>query len=301
MNEYDFLIALNNYLGFNFDGPTKLVGDIQGIVFEVGIDIVGTLRAHTAVRLFGDDPYTDHIESAYAKTQSFISYNIDHENIDLIIDSNQLSDEKAFDICQDLNAFAGVLASLMYKSDPQQKDIAERLDEARAAQQQAMIYPNKEELELALPKHFLRGMFGAVVGAVIGILAWLILAAVNYLTPFVFGAILLCALPIIFYELFSKEKTSAIEISFCLFITIVALLVGDRFTWVMALVQYYEINMDQAYWEVPYLVQDGVYDAVEYYRDYVIMFLPLVILYFIIIRNYITGGASVIQILKKRK
>ena len=30
MNNYDFFIELNNYLGFNFDGPLKLVGNIKG-------------------------------------------------------------------------------------------------------------------------------------------------------------------------------------------------------------------------------------------------------------------------------
>lgn len=301
MNNYDFFIELNNYLSFNFDGPLKLVGEIQGIVFEVLYDNVGTLKAHTAVRLFGDDPYPDHIESAYAKTQAFMFYNLDHENIDLVIDANQLSEEKAFDICQDLNAFAGCLSALMYKSGAEQKDIAERLDEARAAQQQAMIYPDKDELDKPLPDHFLRGMFGAVIGAAVGILAWLVLAIVNYMWPYVLGAVLLCALPIIFYELFSKEKTSSLEISFCLFITTVALLIGDRINWAVTLIRYYAITFQQAYLEVPYLVEDGIYDAMEYYRDYIIMFLPLVILYFIILRNYITGGKSVIQLLKKKQ
>lgn len=301
MNNYDFFIELNNYLGFNFDGPLKLVGNIKGIVFEVLYDNVGTLKAHTAVRLFGDDPYTEHIESAYAKTQAFMDYNIDHENVDLIIDQNQLSEDKAFDICQDLNAFADCLAALMYKSDAEQKDIAERLDEARIAQQQAMIYPDKEELEKHLPDHYIRGMFGAVIGAMVGILLWLVLAVLNYMWPYVLGAIVLCALPIVFYEMFSKEKTSAVEISFCLFITTVALLLGNRLNWAVTLMRYYVISFDLAYREVPFLVEDGIYDAIEYYRDYIIMFVPLAIFYFIVIRNYITGGKSVTQLLKKKK
>ncbi|MBR4431260.1 MAG: hypothetical protein IKS75_08195 [Clostridiales bacterium] len=301
MNNYDFFIELNNYLGFNFDGPLKLVGNIKGIVFEVLYDNVGTLKAHTAVRLFGDDPYTEHIESAYAKTQAFMDYNIDHENVDLIIDQNQLSEDKAFDICQDLNAFAECLAALMYKSDAEQKDIAERLDEARIAQQQAMIYPDKEELEKHLPDHYIRGMFGAVIGAMVGILLWLVLAVLNYMWPYVLGAIVLCALPIVFYEMFSKEKTSAVEISFCLFITTVALLLGNRLNWAVTLMRYYVISFDLAYREVPFLVEDGIYDAIEYYRDYIIMFVPLAIFYFIVIRNYITGGKSVTQLLKKKK
>lgn len=300
MNNYDFLVALNNYLGFSFDGPAKLVGEIQGIVFEVLTDNVGTLKVHTAVRLFGDDPFPDHIESAYGKLQSFMFYNMEHENIDLVIDSNQLSDEKAFDICQDMNTFAGDLAALMYKSDPQQKDIAVRLEEARTAQQQAMIYPDKEELERHLPRNLVRGMFGAIVGAMVGSLAWLVLSVLNYMWPYIVGAVIMCALPVIFYELFSKEKTSAFEISFCLFITVVALLVCDRFIWAFTLLRYYSITFAQAYWEVPYLVEDGIYDATEFYKDYVIMFLPLVILYFIIIRNYITGGKTVMQLLKKK-
>ena len=301
MNNYDFFIELNNYLGFNFDGPLKLVGNIKGIVFEVLYDNVGTLKAHTAVRLFGDDPYTEHIESAYAKTQAFMDYNIDHENVDLIIDQNQLSEDKAFDICQDLNAFAECLAALMYKSDAEQKDIAERLDEARIAQQQAMIYPDKEELEKHLPDHYIRGMFGALIGAMVGILLWLVLAVLNYMWPYVLGAIVLCALPIVFYEMFSKEKTSAVEISFCLFITTVALLLGNRLNWAVTLMRYYVISFDLAYREVPFLVEDGIYDAIEYYRDYIIMFVPLAIFYFIVIRNYITGGKSVTQLLKKKK
>ena len=301
MNNYDFFIELNNYLGFNFDGPLKLVGNIKGIVFEVLYDNVGTLKAHTAVRLFGDDPYTEHIESAYAKTQAFMDYNIDHENVDLIIDQNQLSEDKAFDICQDLNAFADCLAALMYKSDAEQKDIAERLDEARIAQQQAMIYPDKEELEKHLPDHYIRGMFGALIGAIVGILLWLVLAVLNYMWPYVLGAIVLCALPIVFYEMFSKEKTSAVEISFCLFITTVALLLGNRLNWAVTLMRYYVISFDLAYREVPFLVEDGIYDAIEYYRDYIIMFVPLAIFYFIVIRNYITGGKSVTQLLKKKK
>ena len=243
MNNYDFFIELNNYLGFNFDGPLKLVGNIKGIVFEVLYDNVGTLKAHTAVRLFGDDPYTEHVETAYAKTQAFKCYNIDHENVDLIIDANQLTEDKAFDICQDLNAFAECLAALMYKSDQEQKDIAERLDEARTAQQQAMIYPDKEELEKHLPDHFIRGMFGALIGAIVGILLWLVLAILNFMWPYVLGAVVLCALPIVFYEMFSKEKTSAVEISFCLFITTIALMLGDRINWAVTLMRYYATSV----------------------------------------------------------
>ena len=114
------------------------------------------------------------------------------------------------------------------------------------------------------------------------------------------GAVVLCALPIVFYEMFSKAKTSPVEISFCLFITTVALLLGDRINWSVTLMRYYVISFDLAYREVPYLVQDGIYDAMEYYRDYIIMFVPLVILYFIIFRNYITGGKTVLQLLKKK-
>ena len=62
-----------------------------------------------------------------------------------------------------------------------------------------------------------------------------------------------------------------------------------------------DITFEQAYWEVPYLVEDGFVDSMDYYQDYIVIVIALVLFAVIFFTNYIRGGLTVSQMLAKRK
>ena len=305
MDQFSFLIELNNYLGFTLNRMTSSCsGDVSGIHYVIYFSDAFTLRARTFVRLFGDDPFEDHIKSAFEKLKFFKAYSQNHDLIELEVGINECSEDIAFSICEDINSFSETLSSLGYKAAPEEKDINERLAEARD-EQQAFLMSNAREVEekrKPLPEHFLRGMLGALIGAGCGMALWMLLSFVNYMVPFLLGTLIVVILPIILYEVFSKVKTSALQIVFCLFITVIALLLGDRLTWVFTLQNWYEdITFAQAYWEVPYLIEDGIVEPMDYYQDYIAMFGMLLFVYGGIIINYIRNGRNIAELMSAMK
>ena len=120
--------------------------------------------------------------------------------------------------------------------------------------------------------------------------------------PFVLGAVLVVIAPILLYEVFTKEKTSAVQITICLFFSGVGLLLGDRLIWTFDLLRNFdEVTFEQAYWEVPYLVEDGFVNSTDYYQDIIVIIAALVIFTIIFFGNYIKGGLTVTELLSKRK
>lgn len=304
MDKYNFLAELINYLDFKFAGLGKVSGERDGISSEIFFADDDRLMVRTSVRLFGDLPYKDHIESVFQKLSYFDSYSLNEDVIELL--SVEVSDvDFAFNVSQDIILFFKEMADLGYKDSKPAQDINERLEEARQAQQDMLgITPvhTDDEAERALPARIGFGILGAVIGAAVSMGIWVVLSMLNYMFPFVFGAILVVMTPLILYELLSGQKTSAVQIGICLFLSVVALLLGDRIIWSLNLLDWYhDIDFSMAYWEVPYLVEDGIVEAFDYYRDYLVMFAPVLIFYFIVIRNYLTGGMTVRELMAKRR
>lgn len=303
MDRYNFLAELNNYLDFKFAGLGKVSGERNGIYSEIFFADDDRLMVRTSVRLFGDLPYKDHIEGVFQKLSSFHSYSLNEDEIELL--SVEITDvDSAFNVSQDVILFFKEMADLGYKDSTPARDINERLEEARQAQQEMLgvtsVHPD-DETERALPSRIGFGILGAVIGASVSMGIWIVLSMLNYMFPFVFGAIVVVMAPLVLYELFSGQKTSAIQIGICLFLSVVALLLGDRIIWSLNLLDWYhDIDFAMAYWEVPYLVEDGIVEAFDYYRDYIVMFAPVLLFYFIVIRNYLTGGMTVRELMTKR-
>ena len=308
MDNREFLQTLNDYLVFNNAGPGKIAGEIKSFRYEICFVSSNLLNVHTAVKLFGDAPFKDHIENAFSQLDSFTSYTLDNDNIDLLADLSVLSEDAAFSITANLTTFSEALASYGYKSSfPEPRRTVdwvtgEAQQEHPEIIQQPEIQDEEEEPELALPKRFGFGMLGAFIGAAVGMGFWVLISMLNYMFPFILGAIIVVLLPLIFYELFAKTKTSALQLGFCLFLSVVGLLLGDRLIWTFNLLSWYDdITFSTAYWEVPHIVEDGIVDAFDYYQDYIVMIGSLLIFYVMIVINYIKGGKTILELLSSGK
>ena len=305
MDTFSFLTELNNYLDFKHAGLGKISGESSGIHLDIFFSDYDRLTVRTSVRLFGDLPFKDHVESAFQNLSAFQSYSLNEDVIELL--SDELTNvDYAFNVSQDIISFSKTLADLGYKSSvssPDAKAVTDGAVQTLLGMQGFTSVQKDENLMRALPPRVGLGILGAVIGAAVSMGIWILISLMlNYVWPFAFGAILVVIAPLLCYELFSRQKTSAVQIMVCLFLTVVALLLGERLIWAFNLLDwYYNIDFSTAYWEVPYLVEDEIVEAFDYYRDYLIMAVPLVIFYFMIIRNYFTGGMTVMEMMSKRK
>lgn len=303
MDSRDFLIELNSSLNFHFAGQNIITGTYGGFVYEIGFEPDGRLKVHTVVRLFGDLPLEEHIEEAYRKLSSFSSYTLTEDNLDLYADAEVLDEDKAFSITVDISSFSGTLNAFGYKNpEAPEPEIETEPVQQQTYQNQVVSQPEPDEPEPHLPRKIGLGILGAIVGTAASMGLWILLAMTNYMMPFVFGAVLVVILPILLYEVFTKEKTSAVQITISLFFSAVGLILGDRLIWTFDLMKNFDdITFEQAYWEVPYLVEDGFVDSMDYYQDYIVIVIALVLFAVIFFSNYIRGGLTVSQMLAKRK
>ena len=304
MDAYGFFVELKNYLGFAFDGDNKIAGNLNGLDFEICFPSYGQLRAHSVLRLFGDEPFKDHIESAFQKLDFFKSYSLVNDNVFLFADTLELNEDTAFSIAQDLTSFSTSLSAMGYKSVTEENAAASPAPGTNAYYEKLMEQQGiKADVNpLDLPKNMGKGIAGALLGTVGAVLIWFLLGMTNYSTPFIIGAVAVATAPIILYELFSKERTSSFQIGLCLFLSLLGIFVGERFIWAVTLLFWYDdITFDMAYREVPYLIEDGIVERFDYYKDYIICFAALAIMYFVIIRNYLTGGKTVKELLTAKR
>lgn len=305
MDEYGFFVELKNYLGFAFDGDNKIAGNINGLDYEICFASYGTLRVHSVMRLFGDEPFKDHIENAFQKLEFFKSYSLVSDNVFLFVDTFELTEDTAFSITQDLTSFSASLAALGYKSVNEGSVAAAAPAAGTAAYYEQVMEKQgikRDEHLLDLPKKIPLGLAGALLGTAGSVLIWFLLSMMNYTMSYVLGAVLVVTVPIVMYELFSKERTSAFQIAICLFLSLLGIFVGERFIWAVTLLFWYDdISFKMAYFEVPYLIEDGIVEAFDYYKDYVICFAALAIMYFVIIRNYLKGGMTIREMLSAKR
>ena len=304
MDKYGFMLELNNCLGFRFIEGGNISGEIKGLQYEIFFINGNSLFVRTRVRLFGDVPFRDHIEKTFKELKSFESFTLAEDIITLHADASQLSEDDAFTMSEDITIFSEKLLEAGYKDSTPAKPIDERFEEAKRSYQNETANPvivYDENPEAAIPGRVGFGITGALIGAAVAMLLWIVLSLFNYMMPYVLGAVLVVAVPLIVYELFSGVRTSAFQIGTCLFISGFALFMGERLIWTFTLLRWYsDISFVRAYREVPYMIQDEIVSANDYYIDYIIIFAALVLFYIVIFRNYITGGMTVSDMLKKR-
>lgn len=299
---YGFFVELNNYLGFKFVSSNVVAGECGGLYYELCFISYGSLKVHTEPRLFGDDPYRPHIEDAFGKLRFFKSYTLVNGNVELFVDVTDVTEDTAFSIMEDLTSFSETLSALGYKCTVPQSPVFEPQKSEPVTQYDQMSYQQTDdsgEDSRALPRRIPLGILGALLGMAGGLLIWVTLSLTNYMVAFVLGIVIAVMLPIILYEVFSREKTSAVEIGICLFVTLLLIFLGDRLIWTFDLLRWYEdITFSQAYYEVPYMVEDEIVEAFSYYEDYIIALAALILFYFIVIRNYLKGLPSVLATVK---
>lgn len=303
MDTYEFLVELNNYLGFRFINSNIVAGDFGGLYYEISVVPDVFLKVHSEIRLFGDDPFKDHIKAAFEKLKFFKTYSLVNANLDLVIEPVTLSEDTAFSIMEDLTSFSETLTALGYKS-VSSGDKGAAKEETDSVPGQVAANPNVSDKEdkPALPANMLRGIAGALIGTAGATFVWFLLAMTNYMSPFVIGAVLVAAVPVIMYELFSQERTSAFQIGICMFFSLLGIFIGERLIWTYTLIMWYrDITFEQAYYEIPHIVEDGIVEKFDYYKDYLVCFAALAIMYFVIIRNYLTGGKTINELLTSRK
>ncbi len=300
MDKYSYLVELNNFLDYKFAGIGAVSGDSCGIRFVIYFAEENRLTVTATVRLFGDLPFRDHIDGAFKKLSSFYSYSLEEDRIELF--SEEIKDnDSALNLSEDITLFARTLSELGYKDAAPQKDSDEKAADTLSEQEALGIIPIREEPE-AVPSRTLFGIFGGLLGAAGSLILFIGLGYLDYLWPYVLGAVIVVLAPAVCYELLSKQKTSSVQIVICLFLSVVVLLLGDRIIWSIGLMNSFsDIDFEMAYFEVPYLVEDGFIEASDYYRGYFIMFIPLVIFYFIFIWNYLRGGMTILQLMTAKR
>lgn len=298
------MVELNNYLGFTFKNPEKLAGNLGGFEYEIYYSEIGELVAYTNVRLFGDLPYEDHIKSAFDKLTAFKSYTLNDDNIELYMNVSDNGEEVAFSITEDLTSFSATLSSMGYKTVEKEKPVTASSGETKTVYD--IVKEQQEESRKAimhpLPDRLPLGILGALIGTAAGLGIWILLSMTNYVYTFVIGIVVAVMLPMVLFEFFSRDKTSSVQIGVCMFLTLFMIIFGDRLIWTFDLMRWYsDITFSQAFYEVPYMIEDEIVEAFSYYEDFIIAFSAMAILYFIVIKNYISGKNTLLEIFSARK
>ncbi|PWJ70498.1 hypothetical protein B0O40_0338 [Ruminococcaceae bacterium R-25] len=300
MDKYAFLLELNSNLAMKISG-NEITGDLGNLFINIAFTKDLDLCVSTKVFLFGDYPLKDHIQAAYDKTSCFSEYDLENENLELIVPRENLSMDTAFNISQDIIVFANTLNGYGYKSTESSIDIHGGKSTVRGEFYSEEIKEDLEKTPIYLKSPRMGwGILGAVIATIVSLFLMVVAGMVNswffYLPAIFIGAVL----PLLLYEIFAKERVCLIGIGVCLVLTIFAMLMGDRFIWTMNLIDWIPgATFAQAYAEVPYLVEDEVVTAEMYYRDFFVMGFAVVFVYLITFLNFIVMKVTIADWFKK--
>lgn len=301
MDKYAFLLELNTNLEMKISG-NEINGDLGYLTFRISFTPDVSLRVHTKAYLFGDYPMKDHIQSAFEKTSSFADYILEDDNIDLYIPHENLSMDAAFNIAQDILAFANALASYGYKSTNSQIAFSGAASNLQGEYYSDMIKEEPEgpnELYLKSPRMGW-GILGAVIATVISLFLFVVAGMTNSWFFFIPAIIVVSFLALLLYEILAKERICLIGIIVCFCLTLFAMLLGDRLVWTMNLIDWIPgATFGQAFAEVPYLVEYQVVEFWDYAMDFVYMFSALAIVYLITMLNFLRTKCSIYEWFKK--
>ena len=303
MDKYAFLLELNSNLEMKITG-NEIKGDLGNLFFTISFTPDVDLRVYTKAYLFGDLPMADHIKSAYEKTSAFEDYLLEGENIVLLVPHEDLSMDSAFNIAQDIIAFANALASYGYKSKNSQIGFSGGASTLKGEYYSDLI--KEEEDGQAKKESYFKsarlgwGILGASIATVISLLLFVVSGMTNSWFFFIPAVCVVAVLPLLMYEIFAKERVCGIGIIVCFALTVFAMLMGDRLIWTMNLIDWIPgATFAQAFAEVPYLVKDEVITLGAYLRDFFLMFGAMAVVYLITVLNYFTMKLSIVEWFKK--
>ena len=301
MDKYAFLLELNANLEMKISG-NEINGDLGYLTFRISFTPDVSLRVHTKAYLFGDYPMKEHIQSAFEKTSCFADYILENENIDLYIQHEKLSVDAAFNIAQDILAFANALASYGYKSSNSQIAFSGAVSNLQGEYYSDMMKEEPEgpnEVYLKSPRMGW-GILGASIATIITLFLYVVAGMTNSWFFFIPAMIVGSFLALLLYEILAKERVCLIGIIVCFCLTVFAMILGDRLVWTMNLMDWVPgATFAQAFAEVPYLVEDGVVGFMDYAMDFIYMFSALAIVYLITILNFLRTKLSIIEWFKK--
>ena len=144
------------------------------------------------------------------------------------------------------------------------------------------------------------GILGAVIATLISLFLLIVSGMANSWFFFLPAVFIVAVLPLLLYEVFAKERVCLIGIGVCLVLTVFAMLMGDRLIWTVNLLDWAPgITIGQAYAEVPYLIEDEIVSAEQYYRDFFLMGFALAFVYLITFLNFIVMKLSISEWFKK--
>ena len=127
------------------------------------------------------------------------------------------------------------------------------------------------------------GILGAGIGTTVSLFLCLVAGMTNSWIFFIPAVFIVSFLQLALYELLAKERICFIGIIVCFVLTLFALLFGDRLVWTMNLIDYF-----------PELVA-----PMEYYRDFIIMFIFFGSVYLITFANFFVMKLSIFEWFKK--
>ena len=300
MDRYAFLLELNTNLNMKISDK-EIDGEVGGLLIKVCFTPDGSLRVNTKAYLGPHNALREDVEAAFNKTSSFADFLLENEVIDLFAPKETLSMDSAFNIAQDIMIFATTLTALGYKSTCSPIDI-----EGGGSTLEGEYYSDrlkdgnvKKEFYMKSPRMKM-GILGAVIGTFASLFLCVVAGMTNSWIFFIPAVFIVSFLQLALYELFAKERICFIGIIVCFFLTLFALLFGDRLVWTINLVDFFpELNLIEAYLEVPYLVEDGLAAPMEYYRDFIIMFIFFGSVYLITFANFFVMKLSIMDWFKK--
>lgn len=300
MDRYAFLLELNTGLNMKIS-DNEINGEISGLSIKVCFTPDGSLRVNTKAYLGPYNALREDIEAAFNKTSTFADFILENEVVDLFATKETLSVDSAFNIAQDIMIFATTLTALGYKSTCSPIDI-----EGGASTLEGEYYSDrikggevKKEFYMKSPR-MKWGILGAGIGTMVSLFLCVVAGMTNSWIFFIPAVFIVSFLQLALYELLAKERICFIGIIVCFVLTLFALLFGDRLVWTINLIDYFpELNLIEAYLEVPYLIKDGLVAPMEYHRDFIIMFIFFGSVYLITFANFFFMKLSIMEWFKK--
>ena len=300
MDRYAFLLELNTGLNMKIS-DNEINGDISGLSIKVCFTPDGSLRVSTKAYLGPANAFREDIEAAFNKTSTFADFLLENEVVDLFAPKETLSMDVAFNIAQDILIFATTLTALGYKSTSSPIDIEGGASTLQGEYISERLKGDDVKKDFYLKSPRMKwGILGAGIGTTVSLFLCLVAGMTNSWIFFIPAVFIVSFLQLALYELLAKERICFIGIIVCFVLTLFALLFGDRLVWTMNLIDYFpELNLIEAYLEVPYLIEDGLVAPMEYYRDFIIMFIFFGSVYLITFANFFVMKLSIFEWFKK--
>jgi len=300
MDRYAFLLELNTNLDMKISDK-EINGEISGLILKVCFTPDGSLVVNTKAYLGPQNANKEDVQMAFNKTNAFADFILENEVINLYAPKETLSMDAAMNIAQDIMIFATTLTAMGYKSTSSPIDIAGGASTLQGEYYSEKIKDGdvKKDFYLKSPRMG-KGILGAVIGTVVSLFLCIVAGMTNSWIFFIPAVFVASFLQLVLYEFFAKERVCFIGIIVCCVLTLFALLLGDRLVWAITIVDAFpEVTFLEAFFAVPHLVEAGAVAPMEYYQDFIIIFILFGFVYLLTFANFFIMKLSIVEWFKK--